>query len=176
MKGLWLTIVVLMCSSWNELLNISMSLLVGGAKLQWTDFKHNSASFQTYFTSQDPSIVTWEPMETVRRISLVSMRVDNHLETNWFMSALHQQYSAGWNRTQQLGFGRRPYACTVRFIGVALEKTLEGFQKGGTGYITLQFKDSKGKQYWHGFDKNESNRISCYYSTNKDTGSEFLVS
>lgn len=175
MKGLLIGLVIFMSIDWNVLFKASVSLLVGGTKLQWSDFKHNGGSFQQYFTSQDPSIITWETIETARRVSLISMHVDQHLESNWFMSALHQQYSIGWNRTQPLAFGRRPYACTVRFIGVALEKTLDGFQKGGTGYITLQFKDSKGKQFWHGFDKNESNRISCYYSTNKDTGSEFLV-
>ena len=44
------------------------------------------------------------------------------------------------------------------------------------GYLTLDFSNSRKKRFYHGFDKNESNRLYCYYHTNKDTGSEFLVS
>lgn len=70
----------------------------------------------------------------------------------------------------------RPYACSVRFFGVGLESNLAGYQTGGTGYLTLTFErpEEKRKVYWHGFDGNETNKVHCYYSTNKDTGSEFL--
>ena len=44
------------------------------------------------------------------------------------------------------------------------------------GWLGLSFKNDNKKQFWHGYDKNETNKLHCYYVTNKDTGSEFLVS
>ena len=44
------------------------------------------------------------------------------------------------------------------------------------GYLTVDFTNSRKKRFYHGFDKNESNKLYCYYNTNKDTGSEFIVS
>ena len=43
------------------------------------------------------------------------------------------------------------------------------------GWLGLSFKNDNKKQFWHGYDKNETNKLHCYYMTNKDTGSEFLV-
>lgn len=43
------------------------------------------------------------------------------------------------------------------------------------GYLTIDFTNARKKRFYHGFDKNESNRLYCYYNTNKDTGSEFIV-
>jgi hypothetical protein len=98
------------------------------------------------------------------------------------MPALHEKHSVGWNRSTERGFLGRPSACALRFLGVALESTLAastggggGFVGGGSGYLTADFSNSKGKKFYHGFDKNESNKLYCYYSTNKDTGSHFLV-
>eukprot|EP01036_Dinobryon_divergens_P032366 gene32366-41935_t len=121
------------------------------------------------------SILSWDAIETPNRLSIVSMSVDHHTSGSWYMRSLHQKNSVGWNRTVERGFLSRPFACSIRFIGVALESTLKGFVDGGTGYLTLDFSNSRKKRFYHGFDKNESNRLYCYYHTNKDTGSEFLV-
>lgn len=104
------------------------------------------------------------------------MQVDHHNEGMWYMPSLHAKGSIGYNRTIEKGFNNKPYGCSIRFTGVALESTLKGFQTGGTGYITLAFKNEEKKQVWRGFDKNDTNKLHCYYSTNKDTGSEFIVS
>ncbi len=45
---------------------------------------------------------------------------------------------------------------------------------GGTGYLTLQYTDGASKTFYHGFHKNETGRLHCYYMTNKGYGSEFL--
>lgn len=52
---------------------------------------------------------------------------------------------------------------------------MDGFQTGGTGYLTVGYANANKRELWHGFDKNETNKIHCYYKTTKDTGSEFLV-
>jgi hypothetical protein len=31
----------------------------------------------------------------------------------------------------------RPFSCNIRFFGIGLEQTLEGYVRGGTGYMTL---------------------------------------
>ena len=125
-----------------------------------------------------PSISTWHTLDSggTYGLSILSMRVDHHSDSSWYIPALHAKHSYGWNRTRELGFSNRPYACSLKFMGVGFESTLEGFQRGGTGYITVGFKDPDGKKFWHGFEKNETNRVLCYYLTNKDTGSEFIVS
>lgn len=132
--------------------------------------------FQDFFHIP-PSVQQWQPIDTPKQFTVISMKVDHHSESPWYIPALHGRHSIGWNRTSELPAGNRPYACTIRFLGVGLESTLEGYQSGGTGYLTLGYKpeDSK-KMNWFGFDKNETNKIHCYYITNKDTGSEFLVS
>jgi hypothetical protein len=129
------------------------------------------------FFKVPPSVSQWNTLEDGQYgISILSMRVDHHSDSPWYIPTLHNRHSAGWNRTRESGFNTRPYACSLRFIGVGLESTLEGFQQGGTGYITLGYKDTADhRQYWHGFDKNDTNKVFCYYITNKDTGSEFLV-
>eukprot|EP00981_Chlorochromonas_danica_P013524 scaffold6421_cov251-Ochromonas_danica.AAC.18 len=39
--------------------------------------------------------------------------------------------------------GNRPLACSLRFIGVGLESNLQGYETGGTGYITLAFEQDR---------------------------------
>ena len=95
---------------------------------------------------------------------------------SWYLPSLHQKHSLGWNRTISKGFLSRPYSCNIRFIGVGLESTLKGFVGGGTGYIAIDFLNWQKKKVYHGYDKNETNKLYCYYNTNKDTGSEFIVS
>lgn len=70
-------------------------------------------------------------------------------------------------------FGR-PFACNIRIFATALESTLEHHMRGGTGYITADFKNHNDKMMYHGFDKNETGKLHCYYMTNKGFGSEFL--
>ena len=49
--------------------------------------------------------------------------------------------------------------------------------QGGTGYLTVDFKpDWSKKTLYHGFDKNETGKLHCYYMTNKGFGSEFIDS
>lgn len=122
-----------------------------------------------------PSLKSWNTVDTEKRFSITSMVVDHSSSTNWFVKSLHEKYSIGWNRTQKLAFSGSPIACNIRFFGVGLESTLEGFQTGGTGYLTIGFLNAAKREMWHGFDKNETNKIHCYYKTTKDTGSEFLV-
>lgn len=122
-----------------------------------------------------PSIKSWDSVDTPKRFSITSMVVDHHSDGSWYLDSLHEKHSIGWNRTTRNQFLTRPFACNIRFVGVGLEATtLKGFETGGTGYMTIGFENGK-KKFWHGFDKNETNRLHCYYTTNKDTGSEFLV-
>eukprot|EP01038_Epipyxis_sp_PR26KG_P008885 gene8885-11984_t len=122
-----------------------------------------------------PSITSWNRIETLHKFSIVSMSVDHHSDSSWFLPALHEKDSIGWNRSfHDKAFNNRPYACTIRLFGAGLEKNLNGYEKGGTGYITLGFENYMKKKVWHGFEKNETKKIYCYYITNKDTGSEFL--
>ena len=32
----------------------------------------------------------------------------------------------------------RPYACTIQLYGLGLESTLDGFMKGGTGFLQMK--------------------------------------
>ncbi|KAJ1428425.1 hypothetical protein B484DRAFT_67501 [Ochromonadaceae sp. CCMP2298] len=122
-----------------------------------------------------PSVRQWDTLETPGAFTILSMAVDTHDRSPWYIQALHRRYSAGWNRTHEAAFSNRPHACVVRFLGVGREETvLEGFQTGGTGYMELSFKNERGKEQYLGFDKNETNRVHCYYRTQKDQGSEFL--
>lgn len=66
-----------------------------------------------------------------------------------------------------------PVACTIKFFATALEKTLEGFTEGGTGYLKINYLHKKKMAYF-GFDSNETSKLHCYYTTNKGFGSEFL--
>ena len=120
------------------------------------------------------SVINWDMIETHGRFSLLSMSVEHNNDGAWYIPSLHDKYSAGWNRSTQAGFLSRPHACGLRFYGVGLESTLQGFVEGGTGYVSVHFKDENGKYYWHGFDKNETNKLHCYFLTNKHYGSEFI--
>jgi hypothetical protein len=168
-------------NNWNLVLLILASLIISKnnsvAKiLTYSDIIiENPSEFLNSFKIS-PSVTQWESLDTPGKFSIVSISVSHHSDSSWFLPALHEKYSIGWNRTINKGFLNRPYSCNIRLFGVALEKTLEGFQTGGTGYLTLGFENNLKKKYWHGFDKNETNKIYCYYITNKDTGSEFLVS
>jgi hypothetical protein len=129
-----------------------------------------------------PSISQWNTIGTDQYgISILSMRVDHHAESPWYIPSLHNKYSIGWNRSQELGFHNRPYACGLKFIGIARESVLNGFLQGGTGFLKINFKDSAGRTRNYGgdsptSDKNDSSRgVNCYFMTNKDTGSEFKV-
>jgi hypothetical protein len=136
----------------------------------------NGQPFESFF-NVPPSVDKWENIENLLHFSVLSMSVEHNSESKWFLPHLHARDSIGYNRTHvQRQYGNRPHACSIQFYGIGLESNLAGYQTGGTGYMTIAFKDEHKKQYWHGFDKNETNRLHCYYATNKDTGSEFVVS
>ena len=69
-------------------------------------------------------------------------------------------------------------------FGIGLESQLVNFTAGGTGYLTMYIKrnmlnpvaPNTERASWHGFEKNESLKVYCYYHTAKNYGSEFLVS
>ena len=129
----------------------------------------------TYF-KVTPSLKSWNSVDNPRRFAITSMVVDHSSHGNWYIQSLHEKNSIGWNRTHSQQFANQPHACNIRFFGIGLEATLEGFQTGGTGYLTVGYANSAKREFWHGFDKNETNKLHCYYKTNKDTGSEFIVS
>jgi hypothetical protein len=131
----------------------------------------------SHFFKLPPSISEWKTIDPSSNIvTILSMSVDHHNDASWFIPSLHTKHSIGWNRTRELyGFSTRPYACSLRFYGMALESVLEGYQEGGSGYLTVGYMDTQKRDYWYGFDKNETQKIYCYYMTNKDTGSEFIV-
>jgi hypothetical protein len=131
----------------------------------------------SHFFKIPPSISEWRTIDTsFNTVTILSMSVDHHNDASWFIPSLHTKHSIGWNRTRELyGFSTRPYACSLRFYGMALETVLEGYQEGGSGYLTVGYTDSQKRDYWYGFEKNETQKIYCYYMTNKDTGSEFIV-
>ena len=118
-----------------------------------------------------PSVLTYDKVDKPGRVTFLSMVVDNHNEGSWYVPAQHNKFSPGWNRTVNQGFLTKPHACEIRFIGIGLESTLQGYVRGGTGYLTMHV----GKKFHHGYDKNETMKVHCYYMTNKYYGSEFLT-
>jgi hypothetical protein len=123
------------------------------------------------------SLYKWQIIEKGNTFSIVSMHVDHHFDSTWYVPSLHSKYSIGWNKTYfDRAFHQRPFACGIKLFGVALESNLEGFQNGGSGYLQLYFEKQIGrnKKHWHGFERNDTVRVPCYYMTNKNYGSEFL--
>lgn len=120
------------------------------------------------------SVIGWDSVDTFRRFSLLSMDVVHNTGDTWYIPSLHERYSVGWNRTMQSYFLNQPHACGIQFYGLGLESTFKGYTSGGTGYITIHFKNEKTKYFWYGFDKNETNKLHCYYLTSKGYASEFF--
>ena len=146
-------------------------------QLGYEDYSTDDGIKFTTFFKAKPSVVKWDTIDTPKKISLTSMVVDHSTDGPWYMKHLHERDSAGWNRTfYGRQFSSKPVACNVRFFGVGLESTLDRFVDGGTGYLLLGFQNEHKRKFWHGFDKNETNRLHCYYMTGKDYGSEFVVS
>lgn len=120
----------------------------------------------------------FETIDKGKHFSVLSMSLSHHSDGSWVVPSLHNRGSAGWNRTMIKGNLMRPYACTIQLYGLGLESTLEGFMKGGTGYMQMEVKQTKdgkdGRSFWYGFDGNELNKLQCYYMTTKGYGSEFL--
>lgn len=164
-------IVIVLVLVLSTLLPTTLSIQRGYKKVKYD----NEPDALTYFHI-DPSIRKWDTIETNKKFSILSMAVEHSSEGNWYIRNYHDKYSVGYNRTIAKGFLNRPIACNIRFFAIGLEKTLEGFQGGGVGHLAIGFENKAKKKFWHGFDKNETNKLYCYYSTNKDTGSEFLVS
>lgn len=124
----------------------------------------------------DASISKWDYIDAKKKFTILSMVVDHHSDGSWYIPSLHDKYSIGWNRTVEKGYMNRPNACVIRFYGVALASTLVGFEEGGTGYFIIASAD--GNFVWHGVDRagNETTKIHCYYSTNKNHASDFIDS
>lgn len=120
------------------------------------------------------TVIGWDRVEDSNKVSLLTMSVEHNRDNLWYIPSLHDKYSTGWKRSIDAGFLNRPFACSIRFFGMGLEKTLQGFTKGGTGYINLKYKSENGKYF--GFEKetNETKKLHCYYMTNKHYGSEFI--
>lgn len=154
-----------------SLLAVAAAKMVGYADIEGLD----GTKLSTYFRG-NPSVKSWNTVDIPRRFAITSMVVEHSSYGNWLMPSLHQKYSSGWNRTHQSHYSNNPIACNIRFFGTGLESTLDGFQLGGTGYLTVGYASNTKREFWHGFDKNETNKVHCYYKTNKDTGSEFIVS
>jgi hypothetical protein len=109
------------------------------------------------------------------KFALTTMTVHNRHDSRWYVPHFHNKYSSGWNRSFAHPFTNHPVACNIRFFALALESTLKDHKYGGTGYMTIYFTPGKGKKtLYHGFSKNESERLHCYYMTSKGYGSEFL--
>ena len=122
-----------------------------------------------------PSLRAWNTVDREKHFTVTSMIVDHHSDASWYIPSLHDRFSAGWNRSVSRPFHQRPWACNIRFFGIALESTLEqggGFVRGGTGYLVLKYPQTGLTM---GLTPNETNKVHCYYMTNKDYGSEFLT-
>lgn len=129
------------------------------------------------------SVVYWDTVTDPKKISILSAVVEHRHDGNWYIPSLHKKYSIGWNRSVVKGHLNRPSACNIRFYGIGLFSTLKGYAEGGSAYMTFHFqqehsgsKASRAKHMWHGFDKNETNKLYCYYETNSHYGSDFKVS
>lgn len=150
-------------------------LIIPAKQVSYEDFKTDDGiPFKSFFRVQ-PSVAKWDTIDTPKKISLTTMVVDHSTDGGWFMKHLHERHSIGWNRTfLNRQYSTRPVACSIRFFGVGLESTLADYVGGGTGYLLLGFQNENKRKFWHGFDRNETNRLHCYYMTGKDYGSEFL--
>jgi hypothetical protein len=132
---------------------------------------HSYRANDTYI----PTLTKWNLIDEKDKISLTSYTIQHSNEGPWYVPSYHNKYSYGWNRTIESGYLNSPMACNLRFFGIGLETTLEKYKYGGTGYIRIHFHpQNKGKKYWHGFSKNETEKLHCYYMTNKHYGSEFV--
>lgn len=120
-----------------------------------------------------PSVSRWNFIHEKGKLSIISMVIDHHSDGSWYVPSLHEKYSIGWNRSIERGYLLRPYACNIRFFGLGLESTLKDFVDGGTGYLVIHKADDA--VIWHGEELNETQKIHCYYYTNKGYGSNFFV-
>lgn len=129
------------------------------------------------FLKMPPSVSQWYTFRSGVRgyISVLSMRVDHHSDSPWYVPSLHAKHSHGWNRTRELGFSNRPYACSLRIMGAGFEGLFNEYKEGGVGFLRVSYNDSHGRPHRSGFEGNETKSVRCYYMTNKDTGSEFPV-
>lgn len=61
-------------------------------------------TFESYFHAP-PSVADWEIIDKPGHFSVISMSVDHHSDSSWFISSLHSKNSIGYNRTvHQRGF------------------------------------------------------------------------
>lgn len=146
--------------------------------LNWNFFRlqsHN-LSYESFHKDKVPSMRQWDSIDRKGHFSVMSVHVDHHFESNWHIPSLHDEVTNGLNGSDRDPHnGKRPYACTLRFFGVALESTMKGFENGGSGYLTIAFTRSNGKPIFHGFDKTEANKLHCFYTTSQGTASDFKV-
>ena len=126
------------------------------------------------------SVIKTTNIDVEGKFTVMSMAMNHHSDSSWSIPSLHDKYSAGWNRTVAGEKMLRPHACSLRFYAMGLEKTMENFMKGGTGYLGIEVTQKslsgkgRGKTNWYGFDKSDKYKLHCYYMTNKGYGSEFV--
>eukprot|EP00981_Chlorochromonas_danica_P013525 scaffold6421_cov251-Ochromonas_danica.AAC.19 len=58
----------------------------------------NGQSLLSYF-HQPPSVITWEPIEKDKHFTILSMSLDHHTDSAWYLPAYHSKGSIGYNRT-----------------------------------------------------------------------------
>jgi len=125
----------------------------------------------------EPSLRSLTSIDAPGGFALTSVTVQHRGDARWYVPHYHAKDSAGWNRTVVNSHLDRPVVCNIRFFAVGLEKTLQGFTGGGTAYLTLYYTTAESKKtHYHGFNRNETGKLHCYYMTSKGYGSEFLDS
>lgn len=167
-----------MCYSISLLLLISTcwTVCLHSDTMSYKDLRTLDSSSVVSHFKHPPSVKRWDTVDTPGKLSIISIAVDHGEQSGWYLRSMHEKYSVGWNRTLEKPSLNSPIACSIRLFGLGMEASLRDHLLGGTGYLALEYKNDNKKQFWHGYDKNETNRLHCYYMTNKDTGSEFLVS
>ena len=121
----------------------------------------------------EPSLKSLSSIDDVGKFALTSVTVQHRGDSRWYLPHYHARGSSGWNRTFVNGHSNRPTVCNIRFFAVAMEKSMNGFVHGGTAYLTVRYNIGR-KTHYHGFEKNETSKLHCYYSTSKGSGSDFL--
>lgn len=137
---------------------------------KWDDLKQDD--------SLPPSVTKWKPLselsENKNMLTILSMYVHKHHEGTWYIPSRYRKYSAGWNRSVTKSFSlNQPGACNIQLFGLVLESEFEDYLAGGTGYLRFQKKGDNVKIGNYG--SNSTLNFNCYYMSNKDFGSEFLV-
>jgi hypothetical protein len=135
---------------------------LGPNEKEWKPLRENSVP---------PTVLSRDTINDEGKFSILSMNVDFTTPERWYIPSMHDRYSAGYNRSSASAFSK-PYACTVRFLGIALHSKMFGFLPGGTAALRLSFHRRRGKRtFWEGY--HASREIHCYFRTSIHHGSDF---